>query len=201
MKILTNAFLILAAAGALFAQDGLQVNVSQGPPWTGYTNILTYSGTNLTYVCIAASTQSAQVFTVSAASNASSVSFTYPSGTFDYQSGVTTNPTISITGATAGWAGINGIFTLTPTSATTGTIAVNSTGFGTYSGQTPVFRTRAPLGTAKYWAVQALKYDGSNNLIWTGWASDGTGSNPSGLAGGTPSFRFKCSDKSTLSFE
>lgn len=204
MRLLFLTFL----TGALFAQqpDSPVVTSSLGLPALSYQNIFVYSSSNLTYRCVAPSNTGPSTLTITAASNANPVSFTY-SGGFDYQSGATVTPAIYISGATAGWAGINGLWLATPTSSTTFTIPVNSTGFGTYTGQTPAFTTRSPLTTALVWAIEHLVYDGSNNLIWLGWAAPiartagPPGNTISGPTIGSPSFNFACASRTTYAYQ
>lgn len=193
-----RVILLFALACVCFAQsDSPIVTTSLGLPNLGYQQILVYSGGLLGYVCYAASTQNTQTVAVSAASNANPVSFTATAHGFDYQSGATALPSVRITGGTGNWTAINGIWVATPTSANAFTIPVNSTAFGALTG-TLVVTTRAPLTTSSAWAIQHLVYDGSSNLVSTGWASD---TSKSDLQGGSPAFRFACASRANYSYQ
>src|SRR6185436_799832 len=133
--------------------------------------------------------------------NANPVSFTSTHG-FDYQSGATTTPVVKISGATGGWTGINGVWIATPTGSTTFTIPVNSTGFGTYTGQAPTFTTLAPSMTALIWSIEKFVYDGSNNMIWSGWGSNPGGAGATRLvAGQTEVGRLACASRANYSYQ
>jgi hypothetical protein len=127
-------------------------------------------------MCQAKSQQSSPVrLSPSAASNANPVSFTATAHGFDTNS----LPLVTISGGTGNWAAVNGTWTATITGANTFTIPVNSTTFGAVSG-TLLVTTYAPLTNVAVWSVKKFVYDGSNNLIWSGWV------------GGVPSERTTC---------
>lgn len=195
--------LILAAlvATALLYADDTPVALSQAPGPLGYQQISVYSGTNLIYQCIARSSQiRVRTVTVSAASNASPVSFTATGHGFDYQGGATTTPVVKITGGTGNWTAINGVWLATPTSANAFTIAVDSTSFGALAG-TLVVTTLAPSITDGVWSIQKSIYDGSNNLIWTGWAANAGGAGATDLKAGATAFNFACASRTTYSYQ
>lgn len=165
--------LILAALLSVggFAQN-CQIGAPTTTPATGCQKILGYSGTNLVYVCQARSVQPTSTrLTVASASNANPVVFTVSGG-----HGLSTSalPTVVISGGTGNWTAVNGTFTATVINTTTFSIAVNSTSLGALAG-TVVADTTAPLITAGVWSVMKLVYDGSNNLIWTGYVGGGPG--------------------------
>ncbi len=190
----------LLLASLAWAQDQ-SVNISQAPPQLGYERILVYSGSNLTYMCLARSDQrNARTVTVSAASNANPVSFTATAHGFDYQAGATATPVVKITGATLTWAPINGVWIATPTSANAFTIPVDSTTFGALTG-TLVVSTLAPKTTDPVWAIQKLVYDGSNNLIWVGWGTKVPGAGNAPLVAGSSSSNLACASRSTYSYQ
>lgn len=202
MHLVRIAVIILASVLVARAQNpGAPVNVSQGPPPVGYQSLLYYTGSNLQYVCLAASDQiNEQEITVTAASNANPVSFTATAHGFDYQSGATTLPAIKITGGTVNWTPINGVWVATPTSANAFTIAVNSTGFGALTGTLTV-TTRAPLTTKSYWSVQKLVYDGSSNLIGTFWGSTPGGAGSTALTAGGVAMNKICANRAALAYQ
>lgn len=163
-----SLFLLLTAA--LYAQP--ETRLSQKNPDVAYQFVLGYSGTNAIYICKAASLQpTSSAISIASATNANPVVFTVTAGHgFDASS----HPQVTISGGTGNWTAVN----LTNTTATiinstTFSIAVNATAFGAVAG-TLVYTTRAPRTTAAIWSVQSLAYDGSSNLIWTGWAGGTT---------------------------
>ncbi len=156
MRTISRMILVaLLAAMVVWAQD-TPVSISQAPASLGYQVISVYSGTNLTYKCIARSNQiRSRTITVSAASNANPVSFTATGHGLDYQSGATTTPVVKITGGTGNWTVINGVWVATPTSANAFTIAVDSTSLGALTG-TLVVTTLAPSISDAVWSIHKL---------------------------------------------
>jgi len=178
----------------LLAQEGPTVVIGGGPPNLAFTNVLIYSGGNLQYRCVAQSNPKPATPSsgaISAASNASPVSFTSTAHNFD------TNalPTVIISGGTGNWTAINGTFTATITSANAFTIPVDSTSFGSLTG-TITFITYAPRLNQLVWAIQKYIYDGSNNLIGSYWAGDPT------VVGATSSAANKaCASRASYSYQ
>lgn len=169
-------------------------------------SLLFYSGSNLQYVCVALSTQpnAATVVAVSAASNANPVAFTSTAHNLFYTATSTALPVVKITGGTGSWSAVNGSFVATPTGANTFTIPVDSTSFGTFSGQTLVVTTFSPRLNDPVWSVENFQYDGSNNLTFHGYAAvaAGAGNVPLiGPASGPGKYANKCSDRATLAYE
>ena len=167
------AFVFVAFCACIFAQEGSQTNETAGPPLRSYQKIYGYSGSNLVYICMAPSVVSDRSRTsvsITAASNAGSVSFTSTGHGFDTNS----RPKVTISGGTGNWAAVNGTFTATVTSANAFTIPVDSTAFGALTG-TLVFTTTAPRTGQPEWSVKLYRYDGSSNLVWEGWLSGSTG--------------------------
>lgn len=168
--------LIAFATVAVFSQP--EVRISQRAAADGQQMILGYSGTNLIYTCRAASVQpTSPSISIASATNANPVVFTVTAG-HGFNSSST--PQVTISGGTGNWTGANGTYTATIVSSTTFSIAVNSTAYGAVAG-TLVYTSRAPLTTNRIWSVQYFAYDGSNNIIWSGWA------------GGVPSYTNTCS--------
>lgn len=156
--------LLLLAACAVQAQN--DVIISQKSPSAGYQFIMGYSGTNLLYICRAASIQpTSPSISIASATQANPAVFTISGGHgFD----ASALPIVTVSGGTGNWTAVNGSFTATIISSTEFSIPVNSTTFGAVSG-TLVFTTRAPRTTSPIWSVQKFVYDGSNNAIWSGW--------------------------------
>lgn len=174
--------LVLAAAFTAAAQQS--VAVVTDPVQT----VLNYTGSLLTSACYARSIvttglRAANTVAISGVSKAAAAVVTSTAHGFAASS----RPSVKISGATGtGWTGINGAWTATITGVDTFTIPIDSSGFGTLAG-TVVFTTTAPRAGVPEWKVMELVYDGSNNLIWTGWL------------GGAPSFNRKCSDAGSTS--
>ncbi|NBW07794.1 MAG: hypothetical protein EBR82_07185 [Caulobacteraceae bacterium] len=156
--------LVLASLSA-FAQT--EFRLSQRNPDVGYQYIAGYSGSNLIYLCKAASIQPVSpAISVASATNASPTVLTVSGGHgFD----VSSKPNISVSGGTGNWVAINGARTATIISSTTLSIPVDATAFGALTG-TIVFTTRAPRTTSSIWSVQFFVYSGSN-MIWSGWST------------------------------
>lgn len=169
MKTLVVVCLLFTLAA--FAQDAPLVNPVDGPPGgTALQHYYAYSGSYLTYSCAAASRQSiSESIAITAASNASAASLTSTAhGLNSYAT-----PLVTISGGTGAWAAVNGTWTATITGANTFTIPVASTGFSTLTG-TLVFTTQAPRLSRPVWAVEMFIYDGSNNLVTSGWVGGST---------------------------
>lgn len=204
-KRLTSALLLLAAL--CFGQDGQQVNISQSPPYKAYSTITYYTGTNATITCQAPSwispNKATQTVTVSTVSNANPGSFTATAHGFgDYAShGATITPVVIITGATGGWTGINGVWKATVTSANAFTIPVDTSGFGSFSGQSITVKTTAPRWNTAVWSIFQQFYDGSNNAITLAYASSPAGAGSTTEVGGTPAQTLTCSLRATLSYQ
>ncbi len=194
---------LLAIASVAFSQDGAPVVVSIGPPLTAFQSLLYFSGSNVIYICKAPSrTTKTSTITVSAASNASPVSFTATAHGFgDFATlGATSTPVVKITGYTGNWAPVNGVWSIITTSADAFTIAVDTTTFGAVTG-TAVFTTMAPLWNQPIWAIQHFVYDGSSNLIFSGWAANNLGAGNSSLVGGSSGLSYKCSTRTTYGYQ
>lgn len=173
--------LALACAVSLYAQS--PVNVSGGPPPAPFVTLLDYSGTYLTYVGIAP-----QFLQPTAACSGLGSSCIQRSDSTLTSIVVLTNvATVTCSTACGVWKGqrvtvsgasvdtdLNGTYTVTSntdTTATTYTVATANVANATYTESTLRIATNQPLTTQATWAIQALKYDGSNNLISTSWAN------------------------------
>lgn len=194
MRFLT---LLVLTVAVLFGQsDSPNVTLSPGPPVIGYTTILHYSGTTVDYTCTARSTQEiVKTVTISTVSNANPGSMTATSHGFYYASGVTQKILVFISGATGGWAPINGLHILTPTSANALALDVDTTAYGAWGSQVVVVSTRAPKATDTVWTVKSFVYDGSGNLTITANAvrkAPGNGTTIQDLSGGSTQRQFAC---------
>jgi hypothetical protein len=173
--------LALACAVSLYAQS--PVNQTSGPPPAPYVNLLDYSGSSLVYVgiapqflqptiacsnlgssCIQRSDSTLTSIVVSA--NVATVTCSAACGVWKGQRGTVSGATVD--------TDLNGTFTVTSntdTTATTYTFTTASVSDATYNESTLRIATSQPLTTQAVWAIQALKYDGSSNLISTYWAN------------------------------
>lgn len=159
---------LLLTCGVLSAQQ--EVRLSQKPEDNSYTVILHYTGTNLDYTCTAQSLQPATQIAVTTVSNANPGSVTATAHGFYYSaSGVTAKGVVFISGATGMWTPINGTHIVTPTSANALNLDVDTSTFGSFSGQAVVMTTKAPLTTKNVWSVQSLVPDASGNTVFLAW--------------------------------
>lgn len=173
--------LLLFVCLSAYAQEGPTIAISEGGPTNAaYQHVYGYSSSNLVYTCTAVSVNSTRTGTrvaVSAATNANPVVFTSTGHGF----AISSRPKVTLSGGTGSWTATNGAFTATVIDANTFSIPVDSTAFGALAG-TVVFTTAAPRATVADWSVKLYAYDGSSNLIWSGWQNS------------TNSFNQKCSD-------
>lgn len=184
--------LVMLASAAL-AQDAIQ-------------SIYFYTaGGYLEYVCEArSSTQgpaSVNSVTVSSVSNASPAVVTATAHGFDYQSLATVTPIVKITGASGGWAGLNGVWIATPTGANTFTVPVDTSGFGTFSGQSITVTTYAARTTSAVWRVRKYVYNASNQLIFSGYGAASAGAGSSALIASANTFTNICANRATLAYQ
>ena len=170
-----------------------EVIVSQRPEAQAYTTVLHYTANVLDYTCTARSLQKQSQITVSTVSNANPGSFTATAhGIYYSASGVTAKAVVFISGATGGWTGINGTFVATPTSANAFTIPVDTSSFGSFSGQSITVTTRAPLVTQAIWSVKSLVSDASGNPVLIAYRSDSSTSSLGTLGSGSTSMSATC---------
>jgi hypothetical protein len=161
-------------------------------------------GSNLTYIGYALSNQHEAASTtesIASATNANPVVFTVTGGHgFDYQSGATILPVVCVSGGTGNWTAVNGCFVGTPTASTTFSIPVNSTSFGAVTG-TLVLTTNAPLTTKAIWAIEKFVYNGSNQIIFSGWAANPSGAGATLPVAGSTGFGFIWGNRTTLAYQ
>lgn len=183
MRILTVCSLILLSLGA-WAQFGSQTVNAQAQ---AVSTVYFYDGSgNLEYKCqtSAVNFNFSTLPTATAGTNANPAVITSTAHGFD----VNYTPQVLITGAVSGWAAANGMWTATVVGANTFSIPIDSTGFGTFTGQAWVITTRSPRLTVAQWSVLRYFYS-SGNLVNALWA------------GGTNSYGNVCANRATLSYQ
>lgn len=165
---------LLASVWVLSAQT--EVKLSQQPENIAYTQILVYSGTNVSYICTAQSLQNPSQIAVSTISNANPGVVTATAhGMYFLPPGTTgARVVVFISGATGGWASINGTHATIPVDADHFTFGVDTTAFGSFSGQSIIVTTKAPLTTKSIWTVQSFVSDASGNPVFIAYRADAT---------------------------
>jgi hypothetical protein len=191
--------LLFVVVWTLFSQQA--VNQTAGSPPTAIEKLFYWTGTNLTYLCVAPSQNEKTTVTVSAVSNASPAVVTATAHNFgDFANlGATLTPSVCISGYTGNWVPFNGCWIATVTSANAFTIPVDTTTFGATTG-TAVYTTETPRFNRPRWAITKFYYDGSNNLITQGWAVNPAGAGSSSLVGGSTGYSFACSSRASLGY-
>lgn len=177
LAILALAVMLVFGAVGLNAQDGSNVNLSQGPPYVGYQRLFFYSSGNVQYICYSKNVVPGNTITVTAATAANPGVFTITGHGFELGSA----PRVTVSGGTVNWAPANGIWILSPIDANTFTLRsqttgtqLDTTGFGAVTG-TILVNTSTPRSTQAIWSIQKMEYDGSANLTGMFWAVGGTG--------------------------
>jgi hypothetical protein len=150
----------------LCAQEGAPVNVSEGPPIIGYTQLYFYDGSNnLEYVCSAKSLQpefqwlrsDTTLTSIVDSSNTSTI-------TTSSAHGLSVGNLITIRGATVD-ADLNGTYYVqSVNSSTTFTITTSNVTDATYNESTLVISTNAPRSTANIWSILKISYNGTNMI-------------------------------------
>lgn len=165
-----------------------EVIVSDQPESRAFTKVLGWSGGALSYICTARSLQAVSTITVSTISNANpgSVSAT-AHGFYFNASGITAKPVVYISGATSGWVAINGTHVITPTSANAFNLDVDTTSFGSFSGQVITVTTKAPLITKSVWSVKSFVSDANGNPVFIAYAASSATSGQTNLSSGSTS--------------
>lgn len=201
MKLLKWLAAAVCLFNPMFAQEPA-VTISQSPSAQGYQTLIFPDGNNNTqYICYARSRVAETAITVSSATNASPVNFTATAHGFDYRSGATVNPTVKISGGTGSWAAANGVWVATITGDNNFTIPVDSTGFGTFAGQSLSVTTFAPRTNFAVWAIRKFAYDANQIMIWSGWASAPAGSGSSLLTAGGTAQNKACASRASYSYQ
>lgn len=183
MKRLIVSF--FASVCVLSAQT--EVKLSQQPENIAYTQILHYTGAVLDYICTAQALQNPAQITVSTISNANpGIATATTHGMYFLPPGTTgARVVVFISGATGGWTGINGTHTTIPVDADHFTFGVDTTAFGSFSGQSIIVTTKAPLTTKPIWTVQSFVSDTNNNPVFIAYRVDPTTTTLGTLGSGT----------------
>lgn len=201
---------------------GAPVDTSSGPPPIAFTKIFDYSGgSSIVYIGYALSDQgkATQLPAITGITNANPGVITWASAPgFDIQGAtVTSLPVIAISGGTGSWTAINGVWVYQPASGstTTGTLLNPSTGvqldttaFGAVTG-TLVAYTRAPLTSAKCWAISKNVNSAGGAVLFTSWgalpggpagAGDPAPGDPSHLVAGSVGFNLVWANRANYSY-
>lgn len=191
-KLILRATLV-ATLGCVCLSAQNNVVVSNHNQDAAETTIIHYTANVADYICKAKSTQDISTISVSTVSNANPGVATATAHGLYFATGVTQKVLVFVSGATTGWTGINGFHVITPTSANAFSFDVDTSGYGSFAGQTIVVSTRAPKATASVWSVNPIVSDGSGNPTILAWAvvvpTSGTLAN---LTGGQTGYRFPC---------
>jgi hypothetical protein len=158
---------LLAVCAVAFAQA--PVNVSIGPPAQGYTQMISYTGTDPEYIGIAPSAVQRYRITVTTASNAAACVITAASH------GLQNDNAVTISGFTGGWAGANGTHKITVVDANSFSVPVNSAAFGPYGAQAPTVTSTAPRTNALIWSLQRIYYTAGGSVERTAYAGGSSG--------------------------
>lgn len=163
------AALLLLVCPFTRAQEVIE---SDQPESRAFTKILHWTAGVLDYTCTARSLQTQNQITISTISNANPGSVSASAHGFYFNaSGITAKAVVFISGATGGWAAINGTHVITPTSANAFNLDLDTTGFGSFSGQVITITTKAPLITKPIWAVKSFVSDASGNPVLVAYAA------------------------------
>jgi hypothetical protein len=162
------------------------------------------AGGDLEYTCEARAINQGPIsqitITASSVSNASPASVSATAHGLDYPSQATTTPLVKITGAASGWAGLNGVWKATPTSANAFTVPVDSSGFGSFSGQSITVTTYSPRTTQAQWKVRKYVYDASGNQVFSGYGVAAPGAGSGLLIGPTDRYVNICANRASLAY-
>jgi hypothetical protein len=169
------------AALNLVAQEGQNVNISQGPPAIPYQKLFFYDGSDrIEYVCMAIGPNpSTTTFSITGATSANPAVFT-ASGYGLYTQDAATRSKVTISGAAAPWTGVNTSWLVSPVNATTFQLLSITTGtafdgsaLGAWSG-TATATTNAPRTNIGIWAIEKLTYSGTGKIKSVMWANTGS---------------------------
>ncbi len=196
MRLTRMRLLLLLTPALVWAQSN--VIISSLPPQDAVTTIIHYTAGVADYTCKALSSQSTSTIAVTTVSNANPGIMTATAHGLYFATGVTQVALVFISGATGGWATLNGFHLVTPTSANALSINVDTSGFGAWGAQSIVMSTRVPKATASVWSVSPIVSDAGGNPTIIAWTvpvpSSGTLSN---LVGGQTSMKFPCAAPSS----
>ncbi len=192
-----RTLLLLMIAVALYSQQsGQPVSVVQFPNQTP-TRFLDYSGSNLTYLCLApsinqTSTPGNYTYSLSVgASTLTSIVVLTNVGTVTTVGahGLMAGQPTTVSGSTTAALNANYVVATVPTT-TTYTITTSGVGNATYSNAALTVSGTAPLLTSPIWSIQHFLYDASNNLTGTQCA-----------LGSCLALTNKCSDRATIAYK
>lgn len=163
------------------AQEGQNVNISQGPPVIPYQKLFFYTaGGYMEYVCMAIGpSKNDTKFSITGATSATPAVFT-AAGYGLYTADALTRSKVTVSGAAAPWTGVNGSWLVSPVNSTTFQLLSPTTGMafdggalGAWSG-TATAATNAPRTNIGMWAIQRFTYDGTNKMTSVMWANTGS---------------------------
>lgn len=165
----------------LMAQEGQNVNISQGPPVVPYQKLFFYDGSDrLEYVCMAIGpSRETTTFTITGATSANPAVFT-AAGHGLYTADALPRSKVIVSGAGSPWTAINASWLVAAVNSTTflllspitGT-AFDGSALGAWSG-TATASTNAPRTNIGMWAIQRLTYSGTNKTKSVMWANTGS---------------------------
>jgi hypothetical protein len=162
--------LFFALAAGAFAQ-GQAVNQVGGPTPDSWVANMTYSGSNLSYVCWARALQPVTTFYESSSTLTNIVVSTGTATiTFSSTSYLWIGAQITVAGSTT--TALNGTYKVTGVASSTATFTT-AAGDATYNNAALTVSTTAPLLNAAVWSIQELVYSSSNvvGVYWAGTPS------------------------------
>ncbi len=170
----TLLVICLLSCWSLQAQDGPNVNPTEGPPVRAFTSLYFYDGSSrLEYICMAESNSRTWTLTISAASNATPIAMTTVED-HGLQTGALVTQA-NIEGNTAA----NGTFQIVVTGAKTYTLkdraGTDVAGNGAWVSGSGTITTTAPRTNQAQWSIQKLTYNGSGLLTTKKWIEGATG--------------------------
>lgn len=166
---------------ALLAQEGQNVNISQGPPVVPYQKLFFYTaGGLIEYQCMAIGpSRENTTFSITGATSANPAVFT-ASGYGLYTADAPTRSKVVISGAAAPWTAVNTSWLVSPVSSTTFQLLSPTTGvafdgaaLGAWSG-TATAGTNAPRTNIGMWAIERFTYNGTGKITSVMWANTGS---------------------------
>jgi hypothetical protein len=172
-RLITGIFL---CAFSLLAQ-GSAVNQTDGPPPSPWVKLLFYNGSSLLqYACYSPAQAPTTVYAIGATPALTSIVVVSNVGTVNL--GATAQwwvgQRITVAGSTT--AALNGTYTLSAVSGSTGTIATVGVPDATYNNAAMTISTTAPLLDSLRWSILVSTYVGTN-LATNYWAASGVGVN------------------------
>jgi len=166
------SLLLVASLGYAQAPPVNQVN---GFP--GNSGVYQYfrSGSNVTYICYAAAQQGTTTYVIGA--GLTNVTVATNVGTINFAATAQLWVGQQITLAGFATSALNGAYKVTAVSGSTATITTAGVADATYNTAAALLFTTGPVLNANVWSINALTYDGSNNLIGSYYAGAGIAPN------------------------